>query len=59
MQKLDVNELRRVLNQVATLLDTAMALSAVDEDLEKRLRAIREQLRDEQNYLDGLARLRL
>ena len=58
MPELEINELRRVLNQTATLLDVGVTLAGADEDLQKRLRAIREQLRDEQDYLAGLARLR-
>jgi hypothetical protein len=58
MPELEINELRRVLNQTAALLDTAMTLAAADEDLQKRLRGIARELKDEQSYLDGLARLR-
>jgi len=55
MVKLEINELRRVLNQTSTLLDAAVA----DADLEERLKEIRERVRDEQDYLAGLSRLRL
>lgn len=58
MQKLEINELRRLLNQVDTLLDAAMKLPVADEDLQKRLKAIRERVYDEQDYLAGLSRLR-
>jgi hypothetical protein len=56
--ELEINELRRVLNQASTLFDVAITLAAPDEDLEKRLRGIAQELKDEQSYLDGLARLR-
>ena len=58
MPELQINELRRVLNQANALLDAAMALAAADEELRGRLKHIRERVRDEQSYLAGLSRLR-
>jgi hypothetical protein len=54
MDKLNENELRRVLNQVTALLDASMALAGADEDLQKRLRGIRERVRDEELRLPRL-----
>jgi len=59
MAGLEINELRRVLNQAYTLLDAAMTGAAADADLQERLKDIRERLRDEQDYLAGLSRMRL
>jgi len=46
MVKLEINELRRVLNQTSTLLDAAVAGAEADADLEERLKEVRERVRD-------------
>jgi hypothetical protein len=52
MSRSEINELRRLLNQTGTLVEAAMSLAAADEGLHKRLRGIRERVRDEQASLD-------